>query len=144
MVVTAPSKAVAGQVVRLSGKGFSPGTTVKIVFDSDSPKHEVVGSAVTQADGQFHASVVVPHTRPGRHVLQVEGTSNSGRHTSWAGRVVVLSDLTRALPRGSSLATPVLLAMSIGLPIVTWLVLQVPWARRRKFVTQPGHRAGGS
>lgn len=136
--VSLPSKAKAGQVVHLSGAGFSPGTKVKILFDASPGRPGgsdgvVVGTAVARPNGQFHMSVVVPKARPGRHTLQVEGTSASGKPARWASGVMVLTDVTKPLPdAGDGLAQGVLLALSIGLPIGTWVALQVPvWHRRR-------------
>lgn len=141
-IVTAPAKAVAGQLVHLSGTGFSPGTQVKIVLDE--PHKVVVASAVAQADGQFHASVKLPQAGTGRHTLQVEGTSTSGRRAVLATRVVVLSHLGEEVAAGPGLATPVLLSISIGLPIATWVVLQLPVWRRRPGGGQTGPGPGGS
>jgi hypothetical protein len=143
--VSAPAKAKAGQLVHLSGQGFSPGSRVRIVFDAT---HKVtVGSAVADGQGSFRAAVVVPRAQPGRHVLQIEGTSTDGRRASWTTGVFVLADVTQPLTKGGGLATPVLLALSVGLPLTTWVVLGFPSWRRRQALAgrnsrQPGPSGG--
>jgi hypothetical protein len=130
-LVSAPSKAKAGQVLPLSGQGFSPGTPVKIVFDD--PKDVVVGTAVAQANGEFHTSVVVPKAQPGQDKFQVVGTSSSGRPASLAAPVLVLTDATHPANRDPQLAKAVLISLSIALPLATWLVLQMLSWRNRRF-----------
>lgn len=141
--MSVPSKAKSGQVVHLSGNGFSPGTKIKIVFGTASAPGgdggQVVGSTVAAPNGQFHASVVVPKSRPGRHVLKIEGTSSAGKPTSWASGVIVLADVAQPLHPGTSLARPVLLSLSVALPIATWVVLGIP-SRRRRPRAAPGSR----
>ncbi|HXW82448.1 MAG TPA: hypothetical protein VEJ84_23320 [Acidimicrobiales bacterium] len=128
--MSAPSKAKAGQVLPLSGQGFSPGTPVKIVFDD--PKDVVVGTAVAQANGDFHTSVVVPKAQPGRDKFQVVGTSSSGRPASLATPVLVLADATHPANRNPQFPKEVLISLSIALPLATWLVLQMlGWRHRR-------------
>lgn len=118
--------------MRLIGHGFSPGTKVKIVF-LDAPKHVVVGSTVAQLDGNFDTSVVVPRAKAGEHRLQVVGTSSSGQPSSWAAPFLVLADVTRPVSNGPSLATPVLIGLSLGFPILTWGVLDwLAWRQRRR------------
>jgi hypothetical protein len=117
--------------VRLVGEGFSPGSKLKIVF-LGSHKHVVVGSTVAQLDGSFAMSLIVPRAKPGEHRLQVVGTSSSGQPGSWAAPVMVLADVTRPAPGGPSLATPVLVGLSIAFPLMTWLVLDLlAWRHRR-------------
>jgi hypothetical protein len=117
--------------VRLVGEGFSPGSKVKVVFLS-SHKHVVVGSTVTRLDGSFAMSLVVPRAKPGEHKLQVVGTSSSGQPGSWAAPVMVLADVTSPAPAAPSLATPVLVGLSIAFPLLTWLVLDLlAWRHRR-------------
>ncbi len=130
-VVSAPSDARAGQMVRLVGQGFSPGSKVRIVFLS-SRKHVVVGSTVAQPDGSFAMSLVVPRAKPGEHKLQVVGTSSSGQSGSWAAPVMVLADVSSPASDTPSLATPVLVGLSIAFPLLTWLVLDLlAWRNRR-------------
>ncbi len=122
----------------MSGKGFSPGSKVKIVFVG-SQKHDVVGSTVAQPDGSFAMTLVVPHAKPGEHKLQVVGTSSSGQPGSWAAPVMLLTDVTRPAVQAPSLATPVLVGLSVGLPLLTWLVLDVLAWRRRRLDGGPGN-----
>jgi hypothetical protein len=136
-VVSAPSRAKAGETLSLSGQGFSPGSRVKIVFDD--PQHVVVGSAVAQSNGNFQTSVVVPRAQPGNDKVQFVGTSSSGRPASLAAPVLVLADASRPAPRDPTLAEAVLISLSIGLPLTTWFVLQLVGWRHRRF-GQPGGR----
>jgi hypothetical protein len=130
--VSVQSHAKVGQVVHLVGKGFSPGSKVKIVFVG-SPGHVVVGSTVAQVNGNFAMTVVVPRAKPGEHKLQVVGTSSSGQPGSWAAPVMVLADATGPAGTAPSLATPVLIGISIAIPLLTWLVLDVIAWRQRRF-----------
>jgi hypothetical protein len=110
---------------------------VRIVLSS-SPKHSVLVSTVAQPDGSFTTTVVMPRAaKPGEHRLQVVGTSSSGQPASWAVPVMVLADLSRPAGDSSSLATPVLISMSIGFPLVTWLVLDMLAWRQRRFGERP-------
>jgi hypothetical protein len=118
-------------MVRLVGQGFSPGSKVKIVF-LNSKKHVVVGSTVAQPDGSFAMTLVVPRAKPGEHKLQVVGTSSSGQPGSWAAPVMVLTDVTSPAGEAPSLATPVLVGLSLAIPLLTWLVLDMlAWRHRR-------------
>jgi hypothetical protein len=118
-------------MVRLKGQGFSPGTKVRIVFLS-SKKHVVVGSTVAQPNGSFAMNLVVPRAKPGEHKLQVVGTSSSGQSGSWAAPVMVLTDVTSPAVKAPSLATPVLVGLSLALPLLTWLVFDMlAWRHRR-------------
>jgi len=104
---------------------------VKIVF-LGSPKHVIVGSTVAHLDGNFALTLVMPRAKPGEHKLQVVGTSSSGQPGSWAAAVMVLADVTRPAGAAPSLATPVLIGLSVAFPLLTWLVLDlVAWRHRR-------------
>jgi len=129
-VVSAPSHAKSGEHLSLSGAGFSPNSHVKIVFED--PQRVVVGSAVTQADGKFHTSVVVPKAQPGQDKLQVVGTSSSGRPASLAEPVLLLADATRPAAHNPDLARAVLIALSIVFPLATWFLLQMFGRRHRR------------
>jgi hypothetical protein len=123
-------------MVRLTGQGFSPGSTVKIVF-LGSQKHVVVGSTVAHLDGSFAMSLVVPRAKPGEHKLQVVGTSSSGQPGSWAAPVMVLADITGPATDAPSLATPVLVGLSVAFPLLTWLVLDLLAWRHRRLGREP-------
>lgn len=139
-VVSVPQSVREGQLVRISGQGFRPGTPVKVVLGPDDAHEQaapaVVATAHTGAQGQFEASAVVPAMRPGTHKFQVVGVAASGHVTSLAARVVVLAASKQA-SGAPQLATPGLLALAIGLPLGTWLCLEL-LSRRRG---QPGRRA---
>jgi hypothetical protein len=77
-------------------------------------------------------SLVVPRAKPGEHKLQVVGTSSSGQAGSWAAPVMVLTDVTGPVADAPSLATPVLVGLSLAFPLLTWLVLDLlAWRQRR-------------
>lgn len=141
--MSAPAKAVAGQVVHLSGSGFRAGTTVKVVLSGPGrAAHQVVASTVAGSNGQFHTAVRVPKGSGGTHVLRVVGTSRSGKPATVAARMVVLTGLTEAVRGSSDLATPVLLAIAVGLPLATWAFLELP-VGRRKGGDRPARPASG-
>jgi hypothetical protein len=136
-VVSVPTKAREGQLVRLTGAGFRPKSQVKIVFEA--PKGEVVGSAVIGRDGGFDASVVVPaYVTPGQHKVRVVGRAPSGQTMTWVVPVTVLaaSPIVAVSAASSDLAPPVLLTLALTFPVATWLVLEILALRQR--------RAGGT
>ncbi|HTV11881.1 MAG TPA: hypothetical protein VME20_08455 [Acidimicrobiales bacterium] len=142
--VSAPSEVKAGAEVRVSGSGFRAGSRIKIVLDT--PRRVVVGSAQAQPDGTFKTAILVPRrAAPGAHRLQVVGTDATGRATSLAAALVVLTDNTvtaaeqAQLPQGG-LAEPVLLTIAAVLPLTTWLVLEVLGWRNRRLGLD--HRSG--
>jgi hypothetical protein len=136
-VVSAPSKTKSGQHLKLSGAGFRAGSTVTIVFDT--PRGKVVGSAVAQPNGTFKVSIVVPTAGPGKHRLQVVGTNASGQPTSLAAPVVVLAEAAAETSSTPSLVQPVLLTLSVVLPLATWLALEMlGWRHRRHDKQGPG------
>jgi hypothetical protein len=135
--VEAPAKASAGQHVKLSGAGFRAGTAVRIVFDG--PRHLVVGSAVARPDGTFKAAIVVPAARPGNHVIQVVGTGSSGRPMLLTRTVAVLASQSVLTSAAGGIAQPVLLTLSVVLPLGTWLALEMfGWRKRRTGKRAPG------
>jgi len=117
----------------VSGAGFSPDSQVKIVVDD--PKRVVVGSAVIGSDGKFQTSVVVPRAQPGQLKIQVMGTSSSGRPASLDQPVLVLADATHpaAADNDRHVTEAVLIALSIAIPLATWLVLELLGWRHRRF-----------
>jgi hypothetical protein len=118
----------------VSGQGFRPGSRVKIVFEA--PRRVVVGSVVASPQGHFDASVVVPRARPGNHRFEVLGTSASGRPATLATPVMVLASVDK-LPTKTDYTTPALVAIAVGIPLMTWLALGLLSTRRRR-----GRRAG--
>ncbi len=132
-VVSVPTRAREGQLVRLSGAGFRPHSQVKIVFDA--PTRVVVGSAVISRDGDFDTSVVVPsRATVGPNKVQVVGRAPSGQTMTWVEPVTVLaaSDVVAVTAGGPDLAGPVLLGLALGFPIATWFVLEVLALRQRR------------
>jgi len=127
-------------MVRMVGQGFSPGSKVKIVFLNSTKRHVVVGSTVAQPNGSFAMNLVVPRAKPGEHKLQVVGTSSSGQPGSWAAPVMVLTDVTSPVGNAASLATPVLVGLSLAIPLLTWLVMDMLAWRHRRF----GRDVGGT
>lgn len=129
-LVEAPDKAVAGHKLQLSGSGFKASSRVEIVLDPDKPT--VVRSVVTRADGSFKASVAVPATRHGKDRIQVVGTSASGKTTTLAKVVLIVSHQGEAATDGSDLAKPVLLTLAVVIPFATWLAFEIlSWRSRR-------------
>lgn len=101
----------------------------------DDPKKVVVGSAVIGADGKFRTSVVLPHAQPGHDKLQVVAKSPSGGTTSLAAPVMVLADVSRPVGTGNGnrdVTETVLITVSIAIPLLTWLVLQMLASRKRR------------
>jgi hypothetical protein len=136
-VVSVPTSAREGQLVRLTGAGFRPKSRVKIVFEA--PKSEVVGSALISREGGFDTSVVVPaHATPGQHKVKVVGRAPSGQTMTWVEPVTVLaaSPIVAISTGGSDLAPPVLLTLALTFPLATWLGLEILAMRQR--------RAGGT
>lgn len=127
--VQAPSHAKAGAQVHLSGTGFRAGTHVQILLDT--PKPLLLGTAVAGPGGDFKTSVVVPHTSPGRHNIQVTGVAALGGHLSLAAPFRLVADQVELPQPKKDLAEPVLLTLSFTLPVATWLVLEVLGWRRR-------------
>jgi hypothetical protein len=129
--VSVPSRAKPGEQVRLAGSGFRAGTTVRIVFDARQPV--TLAHALTDPDGDFSASVVVPKTGPGTHKVEVVGVAASGASASVSAPVLVLASKSyRAPSEGRSLAGPVLLTLAVVIPLATWLIFEVlGWRRRR-------------
>ena len=116
--------------MRLTGAGFRPKSKVRIIFEA--PRRVIVGSAVIRNDGDFDASVVVPHATPGQHKIQIVGRAPSGQTMTWEEPVTVLADRpVRAVP-GPDLTAPVLLALAVAFPLATWLVLEILALRRRR------------
>ncbi len=138
-VVSAPTRLREGQLVRLTGAGFRPKTRVKIVFEAT--KRVVVGSAVIRSDGGFDTSVVVPPATPGQHKLQVVGRAPSGQTMTWVQPVTVLTGrpIAAVTGPGPDVTAPVLLAVAVTFPLVTWFVLEILALRRRRV----GGPAGG-
>lgn len=118
----------------MTGVGFRAGTPVKIVFDA--PRHTVVGSAVARRDGTFKALIVVPVAGPGRHKLQAVGTDASGQPTTLAAPVLVLASSAAMVEPANNVAEPVLLTISLALPLATWLTFEMLGWRRRRFGQQ--------
>jgi hypothetical protein len=128
--VRAPSQARAGAQVHLSGTGFRAGTHVQILLDT--PRPLLLGTALAGPGGDFKTSVVLPHTSPGRHNIQVTGVAALGGHLSLAAPFRLVADQVELAPPKGDLAEPVLLTLSFTLPLATWLALEVlGWRSRR-------------
>jgi ribosomal protein L1 len=129
-VVEAPEKAAAGHRVEVAGEGFKAGARVEIVLDS--PRHEVVGSAVTRSDGTFRTSVTLPKASRSEARLQVVGTAANGKRAELHRVILVVASQDVASSGGDGLAKPVLLTLVGIIPLTTWLLLEVlGWRSRR-------------
>jgi len=134
-VVSSPGKASPGQRLKLTGTGFRAGTKVRIVFYLP---RRVVGSTVARPDGTFRTSIVVPRSRPGSHKLQVLGTAQTGQPASVAEPVMILAtdDRVAGSPSGD-IDEPVMLTLSVVLPLATWLGLEILGWRTRRHSKRP-------
>ncbi len=116
--------------MKLSGAGFQVGTKVKIVFEAHP--RDVVAARVTGSRGTFKAAIKVPRAGSGKQKLRVVGTAASGKPASLEMPVVVLATRSITVPDGPGLAEPVLLTLSLVIPLATWLVLEMfGWRHRR-------------
>jgi hypothetical protein len=114
----------SGDLVTLSGSGFQAGAPITITFHS-APY--LVGRTVADSAGQFSATVAVPTgATPGGHHFEATGMGDS--------RVVITLftpvDVIAAVTHHRALQALVLVAVAIGLPIGTWLVMGLGWRRR--------------
>lgn len=123
----APAMVVApGARVVITGSGFQPGSTVIITFHSATP--QIVGRATVDSSGRVTATVTVPRTAvAGSHDFVMSGASPSGAPTSQDTAVLV--SLAHP-PAGTSAQTPVLVAISVALPVGTWVVTGLRGRRR--------------
>jgi hypothetical protein len=118
-----------GDLVRLSGTGFRPGTPIVITFHS-SP--EVVGRTHANSQGTFSATVAVPDRAAfGGHHFEAQGTNRAGRSTTLVAAVNVVG-----LGHGSTATTTekvVMVGVAILLPLATLLALAggSSWRKRR-------------
>jgi hypothetical protein len=114
----------SGDLVTLSGSGFQAGAPVTITFHS-APY--LVGRTVANSAGEFSATVAVPTgATSGGHHFEATGMGDS--------RVVITLftpvDVIAAVTHHRALETLVLVAVAIGLPVGTWLVMGLGWRRR--------------
>lgn len=70
----------------VTGTGFSPGSTVHMWLFS---KPTYLGRIIVDSDGSFQGSIDVGTIEPGRHTLQLNGTTNRGTERSANLGVVV-------------------------------------------------------
>ncbi|MHB1534364.1 MAG: Kelch repeat-containing protein [Acidimicrobiales bacterium] len=133
-VAAAPLLATAhtvyqGNLVTLTGSGFSPAARVTIRFYSGHAPPEIVGTAIANALGRFSATVAVPaDASQGEHRFEASGKNGVGRLTALWTPVRVL-----ALPgRGSdtTLRTVLMTLIALAIPALTWFGLG--WRSRRR------------
>ncbi len=107
-----------GAEVEVSGGGFVPGATITITLHSASV---VVGTAVADAEGRFHATVVVPNdVAPGPHHLEATGAAPAG------GQAVLVAQVSVMLPtvkHGSWLLPAFMVALTVLLAAGAGVVL---------------------
>ncbi|HET9690234.1 MAG TPA: hypothetical protein VFP61_03720 [Acidimicrobiales bacterium] len=116
----APAVVRPGDQVVLLGAGFRPGATVAITLH---PATERIGSTTATASGQVSTAVAVPPSvTPGRHRFELSGPGADGAPVDLYTDVDVLAPASTG---GADVQTPVLLAIALVLPLLTWLVLSV-------------------
>ncbi len=118
-----------GDLVTVSGQGFSPGAAVTVTFHSTPI---VVGRAVANKEGDFSATVAIPEAaKAGIHQFDASGRGPGGEVDELIASVDVVG-----VP-GSSAASPVEKAVLTGLalliPLATWFFLAgTGWWRRKR------------
>ncbi|MCL0095651.1 cohesin domain-containing protein [Dehalococcoidia bacterium] len=76
-ITLTPTSGPVGTLITVTGTGFAPHVGVDIKFDGD-----VVGSAITNADGDFSADFTVPDKAPGDYtVTAIDGAGNKASAT---------------------------------------------------------------
>jgi hypothetical protein len=117
-----------GDLVKLEGDGFQPGTAIVITFHS-SPT--LVGRAVADSKGAFTATVGVPTSAAGgTHHFDAAGLNRAGQIAD----LVATVDVIGVPATGASTATQraVLTAIAFSIPAATWGgLVAVGWWRRR-------------
>ncbi len=131
---TSPSTAVLGLTARsvhvgdqltLSGSGFAPNATVSITFRSVPI---VVASVMTDAQGRFSVTVLVPGDAPaGQHHFEAEGPAPSG------GVKTLLAPVSVTVHgHHHSLVLPIaMVVLTVLLVAAAWIVLGRAGAQRR-------------
>ena len=108
-----------GDRVVLLGGGFAPGATVTVSWHS-TPRR--LGTVVADGTGAVTTVAVVPAAATdGQHRFVLTGAAADGSTMQLSTPVEVVG----AARPGTDPRTPVLLAISLVLPLATWLVLSV-------------------
>jgi hypothetical protein len=108
-----------GELVTLSGSGFSPNVELTISFHS---RPLLVGRTLTDGNGAFLATVPVPmKASSGTHHFEASGLTPSGPATVVVATVLVAGGSATSAP--SLAETIALLVVALVLPIGTWLLL---------------------
>jgi hypothetical protein len=108
-----------GELVTLTGSGFSPNVELTITFHS---KPVLVGRTLTDGRGDFVATVPVPlKASGGTHHFEASGLTPTGPATLVVATVVVAGTSLISTPSLSETLALVLIAL--GLPLGTWLLL---------------------
>lgn len=116
-----------GQLVTLTGSGFSPNVELTITFHSTPV---VVGKTTTNAQGAFVATVAVPpKAAAGIHRFEASGLTPSGPATMIVATVEVVSLAASSTP--SFTETMILVLVAIFVPIGTWILLGAKGRLRR-------------
>ena len=119
-----------GQLVTLTGSGFSPNVELTITFHSTPV---TVGKTTTNAQGAFVATVAVPaKAAAGTHHFEASGLTPSGPATLIVATVQVVSLASSSAP--SFTETVVLVLVAILVPVGTWVLLGARGRLRRTSV----------
>lgn len=116
-----------GQRVAVREAGFAPFATVQVTLHSIA-----VPLATVQANGQGVVDTWVmlpPGTDPGSHHLWLVGRTLSGATATRVQAILVVAFHPPSRPL--NLETPVMVSVSVALPVGTWLLLGVLSRRRR-------------
>ncbi|HEX6393378.1 MAG TPA: hypothetical protein VFZ97_08045, partial [Acidimicrobiales bacterium] len=108
-----------GQLVTLTGSGFSPNVELTLTFHSTPA---LVGKTLTDAHGAFVATVSVPlKASNGTHHFDASGLTASGPADLVVATVRIVAAASSSSP--SLAETVALVLVALGLPLGTWLLL---------------------
>lgn len=137
-ILAAPDVVAFGQLVRVTGSGFSPGEVVSI--RSGSAQGSILGRAIAQASGGFAVTMTTRTLSGGRNVLVAQG-SNSGRSTMDSFSITPAVSIA---PGSGPIGASVLVEVGGYLPLER---VQIRWGTQSTAVTatiQTGSTGSGS
>ncbi len=121
-----------GSLVTLLGNGFAAHATITITFHSTP---SMVGRTTADGSGQFSATVAVPvHAAAGEHRFVASGPGPEGTVTRLVTTIMVSKSGLTAGTHHDPWVTPIMIGISILIPIGTYAFLAL---RGRRRVGQP-------
>ncbi|MGH9093627.1 MAG: hypothetical protein ACRDXE_00545, partial [Acidimicrobiales bacterium] len=118
-----------GTLVTLLGGGFASHTPITITFHS-APA--TVGRTMANGTGQFAATVAVPdRASQGEHRFVASGMGQRGRTIQLVTAVLVVGSAPATGHHHNRWQTPVMVAISVLIPVGTYLFLTIRSRRRR-------------